>query len=287
MFKVKRLAALAVLLLAPLSAYGFGFSWLFRGPSTSYYYPAPQPIYTYPAVSYPAPVISYPAPRPAVAPVLPAGVPCPPQTMPAAIQGVPAAGFAWPTPAPPSSGPLYPRLGSPGPRSPEPPVSDPGSRLTIPMGPGGTTTPPPSPTPSGAGLPLKDQTAPPPLSPPMQPKLDPTPARKPESGGDLAPPPVPPPNPPGSTESRSYYDAYPVAVRNAEAAARDRCTVGIWNLSDRDVQVQVDGQTRTLPRGRKWTGEVPRQFRWQVVGKEARAEQVPEYEAGLEIVLRR
>ena len=114
---------------------------------------------------------------------------------------------------------------------------------------------------------------------------------KPESTPPVVDP-LPPPDlgggkKAGVLETRSYYDAYPVVARAAEAKAGKRFTVGFWNLSNADVELKVDGQTRRIPRGQKWTVDLPREFRWEVTGRGQNRETVPENEAGLEIVLRR
>ena len=116
----------------------------------------------------------------------------------------------------------------------------------------------------------------------------PAPPGKPAPKQDLIPPPLPPdpppPDKPGITASRSYYDAYTVVAR---AGAGERFTVAFWNLSDQDLYVTAGGQMQLVARRQKWSVELPRQFRWQVTGREAIQEVVPENETGVQIIIRR
>jgi len=90
----------------------------------------------------------------------------------------------------------------------------------------------------------------------------------------------------GGTTRSGYFDAYPLATPPAKPAAPDRVAVGFWNLSDRDVTVLVAGQNHTIQRGRSLKVEVPREFTWQVAGREPETRRVPAADGGLEIVLR-
>lgn len=72
----------------------------------------------------------------------------------------------------------------------------------------------------------------------------------------------------------------------APAAEGDRCRVGFWNLSGRDVTVTIDGTPRPLPKDRAITVDVGRAFRWQVDGQAAQSERVPDAQASHEIVIR-
>lgn len=264
-----RLASLIVILLLPLSVQAFGFSWLFRGQSTSYYYsPSPGPNY------YATPVMIY--------------QPCPPTFVPpiqAIAPPLPAPVYATPTPAPPSVGPLVPQSVPAPPPAPRP-------------APGGAPAPPPNPVPAAPKVP-----SPPPensLIPPDKLNVIPPPApgSMPAPAGKPTPPPAPPPGdfplvPPVSDpgkpairESRSYYNAYPIAARTPVPSGAQRFPIGFWNLSDRALRLTVGGQTHLLPRGAKWTAELPRSFRWQIDGRAASQDKVPDNEVGLEIVIR-
>lgn len=66
----------------------------------------------------------------------------------------------------------------------------------------------------------------------------------------------------------------------------DRCRVGFWNVSGRDVTIKVNGESRQLPRNRAVTLELPRDFVWQLEDREARREQVPNGQTTFEIILR-
>jgi hypothetical protein len=88
-------------------------------------------------------------------------------------------------------------------------------------------------------------------------------------------------------ESRSYYDSYAGAPRAAAHLAGDRCQVGFWNLTERDLIIKADGQSRTLAAGKNVQLEVSRQFEWQVDGRAAQRENIAGGEGALEIVIRR
>jgi hypothetical protein len=66
----------------------------------------------------------------------------------------------------------------------------------------------------------------------------------------------------------------------------DRCRVGFWNVSGRDVTIKVNGESRRLPRNRAVTLELPRDFVWQLEDREVRREQVPSGQPTFEIILR-
>ncbi len=198
----------------------------------------------------------YPAPAPYYAAPAVIYPPCPPYAAPP-MRGVPPV-YAAPVPAPPSFGPVAPRP------APAPTGGDPAPPQPAPKPPGPDTLVPPK-----VGAPEPGE-------------------KKPFLGPEgVVPPPIPPPEGPGVRASRSFYDAYPVAARDAAAANGERCQVGIWNLSARDVEIVVEGRTHYVARGRKWSGQLPRTFRWQLAGKETRREQVPERDTGLEIVIRK
>jgi hypothetical protein len=90
-----------------------------------------------------------------------------------------------------------------------------------------------------------------------------------------------------SSESQSYYDAYPVPARERSPATANRAEVSFWNLTDRDLSLRVDGQTRLLPRGRNVPMTLPREFTWQLDGREPKPETLGRDDAALEIVIRR
>ncbi len=81
------------------------------------------------------------------------------------------------------------------------------------------------------------------------------------------------------TEARSMTGTPP-------ALAKDRCRVGFWNLTGKDVTLVVDGKARTLPRDRAVTLELAREFVWQVDQQPARSEHVAENKSAHEVVIR-
>jgi hypothetical protein len=113
--------------------------------------------------------------------------------------------------------------------------------------------------------------------PPLAPQLPP-----------VAPmPPVQPPAPSAAVmESRPYFDLYPVDARGGEKPLADRCSVGFWNVTDRELGFKVDGQPRTLARGKSLTLELGRQFTWQIEGRDAQIQRVAPENVGLDIVIR-
>jgi hypothetical protein len=83
------------------------------------------------------------------------------------------------------------------------------------------------------------------------------------------------------TESRSQSAAY------AGGDSRERCKVGFWNLTGRDVTLKVDGQERVLPKNRAITLTLERSFAWQIDQGDSVSEHVPEGQPFHEVVLRR
>jgi hypothetical protein len=67
---------------------------------------------------------------------------------------------------------------------------------------------------------------------------------------------------------------------------KDRCRVGFWNLTGRDVTLTVDGKTWTLPRDRATTLDLDRQFTWQTAEQSQRNVIVPDGQATFEVVIR-
>jgi hypothetical protein len=88
-------------------------------------------------------------------------------------------------------------------------------------------------------------------------------------------------------ESRSYYDAYPGSPRESSKPAGDRCAVGFWNLTGRDLTIKIDGQARSLAQGKNIQVDAGRQFIWQIEGRDPQHENVASGESALEIVIRR
>jgi glyoxylate utilization-related uncharacterized protein len=91
---------------------------------------------------------------------------------------------------------------------------------------------------------------------------------------------------PGVSETRAYFDVYPVAPGGGDKPAGDRCSVGFWNVTGGDLTLKVDGQAHTLARGKSLTLELGRQFTWQVENRDVQAEKLAADKVGLEIVIR-
>ncbi len=139
---------------------------------------------------------------------------------------------------------------------------------------------------------------PPPLCPPPLVSVPPpvafaAPVPAPPSASPAAPRAVEPtmPHLPDVVESHSaaspYYDAYPLAARDGKSPGPTAPTVRVWNLSGRDLSVKVDGKPSLIAPGQSVRLTVPRQFVWQVIGREPQSERIPEGDLGLEIVVRR
>ena len=109
-----------------------------------------------------------------------------------------------------------------------------------------------------------------------------------------APPPpakpsaAPPGSSPGFGESTSFYDSYSVASAKMDRPAAERCTVDFWNLTDRDLLLRIDGgPAQVLPRGKTLPVSVPRQFTWEVQGRQSQPTRIDLGESALQIVIRR
>ncbi|MBL8798722.1 MAG: hypothetical protein JNM56_32815 [Planctomycetia bacterium] len=125
-------------------------------------------------------------------------------------------------------------------------------------------------------------------APMAAPRLFATPTPAPPTGAtpSTTPPPATTP-PPGIGESRSFYDAYAVAVREESSRQPERVTIGFWNHSSKDVVLTVDHESRTLARGQSLQLTLPRQFVWQVDERRPQNENVPAGQGGVDIVIRR
>jgi hypothetical protein len=85
----------------------------------------------------------------------------------------------------------------------------------------------------------------------------------------------------------SNYGAASGGVRPAPKPSGDRCSVGFWNLTDRDLILAVDGRSHIVPRGKNLLLDLKHQFAWKVEGREAQLERVRPSEAAMESVMRR
>jgi hypothetical protein len=131
----------------------------------------------------------------------------------------------------------------------------------------------PSPAPSTAPPPIAPQSPPPPTAPKL-PTLPPPSA-------------MPQPAVQESHSSTNAFDTYSVPPDKGTKPAADRCSVGFWNLTDKELTLKIDGQTHTLAAGKSLTRDLARQFVWQVIGREAQNSTVPAADVGMEIVIRR
>jgi hypothetical protein len=68
--------------------------------------------------------------------------------------------------------------------------------------------------------------------------------------------------------------------------ARDRCSVGFWNLTGRDVTLSIDGKSFALAKNRKITMTLEHQFSWQADNGAQQLERVPESQTTFEVVVR-
>jgi hypothetical protein len=66
----------------------------------------------------------------------------------------------------------------------------------------------------------------------------------------------------------------------------DRCRVGFWNLTGRDVTVQVEGKSVVVLRDKAVTLDLDRQFIWQIAGQTQHIERVPEGQPTYEVIMR-
>jgi hypothetical protein len=73
---------------------------------------------------------------------------------------------------------------------------------------------------------------------------------------------------------------------DSPATAKNRCRVGFWNQTGRDVSLVVAGNMQVVPHDRAVTLELPRTFVWQVDQQPARTEKIADEGATHEIVIR-
>jgi hypothetical protein len=91
---------------------------------------------------------------------------------------------------------------------------------------------------------------------------------------------------PKVTESRMQTVDQSAPAKKVEGGAKDRCTVGFWNVSAADVKLLVDGKVYAVPRNRNVTLEVGREFTYQVNAEPPHNERVPDEKTSHEIVIR-
>jgi hypothetical protein len=66
----------------------------------------------------------------------------------------------------------------------------------------------------------------------------------------------------------------------------NRCRVGFWNLSGKDVTLVVDGMARLVTRDRAVTLQLPRDFVWRIDQQPAQTVRVADDKTAHEIVIR-
>jgi hypothetical protein len=93
--------------------------------------------------------------------------------------------------------------------------------------------------------------------------------------------------PPSATTEPPFGDSrMPKIIAKSPDVAKDRCRVGFWNLAGRDLSVMIEGKSYALPKNQVLTFDMDRQFTWQVTGKTAQIQRVPEGQAAYEVLIR-
>lgn len=126
--------------------------------------------------------------------------------------------------------------------------------------------------------------------PTMQPARPPVPYAQPTPAPPSSTPASPSPSMrkvPEVTESRSFYSGASQAPAASDKPAADRSSVAFWNLSTKDVNLRIGGQTYVLAQGKRLNLEMGRQFVWRIDDRELQNETIPATESALEIVIRR
>ena len=245
--------------------------------------PAPVVCYLPPVVYFPAcpPPVEFIAPAPSATPAPAAPAPQSPAA-PKVTQDPPArpepAKPDAPVPkAPVGPTPAVPRTGLDAPEvRPADAVRIPATVPVIPV------------TPSA---PLAQPRAVEPPTTPDPVRLPPLVPRVPGNEGGLPPLKIEPPTVPRTSSSspladRRPFEVVPVAGGEVPAPGALR-SVGIFNHTDADVTLTVEGETVTLPARSYVTAAVPRKFAWKLGAGESQSTEVPPGAPGVEIVLRR
>ena len=73
---------------------------------------------------------------------------------------------------------------------------------------------------------------------------------------------------------------------DSSAPAKDRCRVGFWNQSGRELTLVIAAKTHQVPHDRAITLEVPRTFVWQIDQQPARTEKIAADRPSHEILIR-
>jgi hypothetical protein len=67
---------------------------------------------------------------------------------------------------------------------------------------------------------------------------------------------------------------------------KDRCRVGFWNLTGREVTLTVEGKSVTLAKNRSVTMDLERNFAWQVDQRPQHVERIAEGQFAYDLVIR-
>lgn len=89
--------------------------------------------------------------------------------------------------------------------------------------------------------------------------------------------------------SESYYHERHYRAPTIDAttsATSDKCRVGFWNVTGRDVTLTIAGQIYTLPSNRSLTLDLGRAFTWHLDQSNTRSERIPDQQTAHEIVIR-
>jgi hypothetical protein len=113
------------------------------------------------------------------------------------------------------------------------------------------------------------------VEPPVSPKLEMPPAVKAMNV---------PMAPAGGTAAPTVLEAR--STNPPGGPAKDRCRVGFWNLSGKDVSLVVDGKSHAVARDRAVTLELPRTFVWRINQQAPNTERVADDQATFEVVIR-
>jgi hypothetical protein len=105
---------------------------------------------------------------------------------------------------------------------------------------------------------------------------------------DARPTPAPPSQTKEPPMQKATSDALPpvILATHASPVGKDRCRVGFWNLTGRDVTLTIDGKARTLPKNQEVTLELASQFAWQIDQQAQHIERVPTGQGVFEVVIR-
>ena len=123
---------------------------------------------------------------------------------------------------------------------------------------------------------------------PPTPMVLPVPATQPTYARPTPAPPSQTPEPP--LQKMISDPRAPVVITTRSPSSmpsdKDRCRVGFWNLTNRDVTLTIDGKAWTVPANRTITLETGRQFTWQIGQKAQHVERVADGLATHEVVIR-